>query len=107
MMAAVKAPGLDWIKVVFSDHKSYDDICKHVGGYIELVPNFYTKAILYCNEEGKMNGLPPNFPLLDPHGSIIDIIAGTVVMMGPCDGEGNETELTDELFEQTKHYFGG
>jgi hypothetical protein len=35
-----------------------------VGGYIEVVPHWFdymgTPCAVYCNEEGKQNGLPPN-----------------------------------------------
>lgn len=37
-----------------------------VGGYIELVPGFNTfqgeHCIAYCNEEGRIKGLPTNMP---------------------------------------------
>lgn len=37
-----------------------------VGGYIEMVPFFTTfegnECVAFCNEEGKLEGLPPNIP---------------------------------------------
>jgi hypothetical protein len=107
MMAAVKAPGLDWIQVSFDKEHSYNMISGYVGGNIELVPNYHTKAIIYCNEDGKSLGLPLNFPLIDDQGRIVDIIVGVVVMLGPADEEGEEGDLTDELYQQTKQFFGG
>jgi hypothetical protein len=34
-----------------------------VGGYIEKVPGTARRGnpVAYCNEEGRLNGLPPNF----------------------------------------------
>ena len=34
------------------------ELQKFVGGYIELVP--CADRVAYCNEEGRLNGLPPN-----------------------------------------------
>jgi len=40
---------------------SYEELSKFVGGYIEIVePPSKTGAIIVCNEEGKINGLPLN-----------------------------------------------
>ena len=105
MMAAVKAPGLDWVKIIIDEKDSYREISKHVGGMIELIPNFHTSAIIYGNEEGKLLELPINFPLTDQYGRIFDVVVGPVVMFGPINSDGEETELTDELFEETKKYF--
>lgn len=68
-----------------------------VGGYIEYVPltDDWT-ASLYCNDEGKINGLPPNRRLGN------DIIAGTFFICGSDDGE-YDCSLTDE---QIAHYKG-
>lgn len=51
-----------------------------VKGYIEAVPLTHNSVII-CNEEGKINGLPPNFMFGD-----IDMICGTVIVCG-VDGE--------------------
>lgn len=36
---------------------------KIVGGYIETVPFFVEGVLAVCNEEGKLEGLTPNFAL--------------------------------------------
>lgn len=35
-----------------------EELQKFVGGYIEAVP--YANPVAYCNEEGRLNGLPTN-----------------------------------------------
>lgn len=47
-----------------------------VKGYIEVVPLTHNSVII-CNEEGKINGLAPNFMFGD-----IDIICGTAIICG-------------------------
>lgn len=43
---------------------SLDDLRAFVGGYIETVPRFAQLdgqyCVVFCNEEGKLNGLPVN-----------------------------------------------
>lgn len=51
-----------------------------VGGYIETV-GLDANAVLVCNEEGKLIGLPANRRLDD------DVIAGTFLIVGAEDGE--------------------
>ena len=61
-----------------------------VGGYIEYVPLADDRnASLYCNDEGKINGLPSNRRLGG------DIIAGTFFICG-SDGGEYDCSLTDE-----------
>ncbi len=76
-----------------------------VGGCIEAlpafadVPNNYTA---YCNEEGKFEGLQPNFPLATTAGRIYDIVAGPVVIVGYDDESEEDVDLTDEECAQWK-----
>jgi hypothetical protein len=51
-----------------------------VKGYIETVPLTHNSVII-CNEEGKLQKLPPNFMFGD-----IDMICGTVIVCG-VDGD--------------------
>ena len=57
-----------------------------VDGYIEVVR--IDDILLICNEEGKLQGLPPNFSI--GH----DTIVGTAVFVG-FDGSEDFTSLTD------------
>jgi hypothetical protein len=70
-----------------------------VGGYIELVRlTCEFPATAYINEEGKIHGLPAN-----PAASFIaslrpgDYIAGTMVILGPPDAGGNDTDVSDAV----------
>jgi Domain of unknown function (DUF3846) len=102
MLAAIKHPGGIWR--CLDIEPTLENIRQTVGGDIEMVPNFHTEAVMYCNENGKNLGLAPNFYVLS--NSIdcaipIDCIVGTVIMFGPNDGNGNETDLTVDLFNRT------
>lgn len=76
-----------------------------VGGYIEVL-DLDSDAVLVCNEEGKLIGLPANRRIGD------DIIAGTFLVTGSADGEF--CSLSDEdaahyakEFEQPMPTYGG
>lgn len=58
-----------------------------VGGYIEVV-RMSDDILMICNEEGKLQGLPPNFS------TGYDVIVGTVVFVS-FDGEEDFTDLND------------
>ncbi len=75
-----------------------------VGGYIEVL-DLGGDALLVCNEEGKLMGLPPNRRIGD------DVIAGTFLIAGSADGEF--CSLSDEdaahyakEFEQSMPVYG-
>lgn len=72
-----------------------------VGGHIEQICLWddYEVALI-CNEEGKVNNLPNNRAIYNEVGNILDIIAGTFLIMGL--GEENFRSLTDE--EAEKYY---
>lgn len=59
-----------------------------VGGYIEAV-NAGQGICLVCNEEGKINGLPANFPIGN------DFIVGTAVFVA-YGKDGEFADLTDD-----------
>jgi hypothetical protein len=62
-----------------------------VGGYIEVV-SMEDNILLICNEEGKMQGLPPNFSMG------YDVIVGTAVFVA-FDGKEDFTGLSDWQIE--------
>lgn len=81
----VKEPGKTAeVREVTNDLKTFQEL---VGGYIETV-RFDEHSELLCNEEGKLQGLPVNFPLWN------DVIVGTAVIVG-TDGE----DFTDVRLE--------
>lgn len=68
-----------------------------VGGYIELVPIDDARLTLYCNESGKLEGLPATAAWIDPaSGRVLDVLAGSLVALGPADGDGGDTDATQE-----------
>ncbi len=79
-----------------------NEMQKIVGGYIERV--IYEGFDLFCNEEGKLEGLPLNRPLYDSDGKMVEIIAGQF-FISAADSEGNQRSLTDEEIEKATNLF--
>lgn len=86
-----------------------------VGGWIESVPTDESITI-YCNEEGKIDGLPYNPVAMafwanhDPYGCIenaSDYIAGNIVILGPVDDEGNSTDVPDWVYDEIRASVAG
>lgn len=77
-----------------------------VGGHIESChcPGLTTLGgiMAYCNEEGKLLGLQPNFVIADRAGNVLDIIVGTVVFFRN-QGE-DEVSLTKGDIERIRIY---
>lgn len=76
-----------------------EDLQEAVGGYIEVTYPFEEEVGLIVNEEGKINGLPLNRAVRDENGEIMDVIAGSFLVVG----------LTEESFgsltpDQMKRY---
>ncbi len=72
-----------------------------VGGYIEMTtpPMHGDDAVIICNEEGKILGLPFNRVLTLENGIPYDVIAGTFfIIRAPQDSDDFES-LTDEQIE--------
>lgn len=85
------------VKEIESDLKTFKSI---VGGYLEVFRPIYGDNSIagYCNEEGKLIGLNPNFrwPIAN------DIIVGNVVIFG-VSGE-NEVSLNDIQIKKVMDY---
>lgn len=75
-----------------------------VGGYIEAVYPWDDPVALICNDDGKFNGMMPNRAIYSEDGEIMDIIAGTFLVVGLSDD--NFAELSDELAEKYAALFG-
>jgi hypothetical protein len=77
---------------------SLETLQKIVGGYIEGVSCPWNgRLLMYGHDEGKLIGLPANFVLPEYE----DIFMGPVVVVGPADDEGYETDLDDEQVKQS------
>jgi len=83
--------------------EGYEDLNKAVGGYIEGIRLGDTGQFAYLNEDGIALGLPYNEVATQlcyrRNVGLIpgDYIKGTMVIVGPADHEGNETDVSDEL----------
>ena len=80
-------------------HAEVRYICpKKIDALVDGRPEFSTPFKGICvavNEEGKIKGLPLNRSLVDEDGDILDIYAGTMVILGSTDKE-EMCSLTDE-----------
>ena len=74
-----------------------------VGGRIQTVEFSDDPAVLICNQEGKMKGLPLNRPLHDSKGEVYDIISGRFFVAGA--GEDNFCDLPDHLLKKYEEEF--
>lgn len=72
---------------------------EEVGGGLFQPVSLGDGIVLCCNEEGKLNGMPPNRWLGD------DIVCGPFFLVGD-DGEGDFISLTDEQVAQCQEMFG-
>lgn len=74
-----------------------------VGGYIEAAYPWDDPVAIVCNDDGKFNGLAPNRAIYDTDGEIVDIIAGTFLIVGLTDD--NFGDLPDELARKYANLF--
>ena len=79
---------------------SLESMQEVVGGYIEAIYPFDDPIALVCNDEGKINGLPPNRILIDKTGDVLDIICGTFFLCEALPTEENFTGLHDAEVEK-------
>jgi hypothetical protein len=77
-----------------------------VGGYIEHVATNEARFDIWCNEEGKLTGLPLNelatqfLYATDPNWVGHDVLVGPVLLTGGADNEGATQTVPDFLLEQ-------
>ena len=105
----------DKIKVVMvkPEEKAYiteiernlETMQKLVGGYIQAYEPFRDEVAIVCNEEGKLQKLPPNRMVKREDGEIVDIICGTFfICYTPSESETFES-LPDEFAEKYLELF--
>lgn len=88
---------------------TFTEIRTIVGGYIQALSIREMDAALYTDEEAKLKGSIP----VNPRASAITAtllnmdapILGDVVLVGAADGEGNETDLSDQVVEVLESVF--
>ncbi|TAH63386.1 MAG: DUF3846 domain-containing protein [Gottschalkiaceae bacterium] len=73
-----------------------------VEGHIEMISPFNDTAVIVCNEEGKINGLPLNRSLLHPEtGELYEIIAGNFFI---CDAPPDSEDFAGLSDKQVETY---
>jgi hypothetical protein len=72
-----------------------------VGGHIELVR--YGGFDIFCNEEGKLDGLPLNRPLYDGD-KMVEVLAGQF-FISMADDEGNQRNMKDDEIKKAIDLF--
>ena len=77
-----------------------------VGGFIQAVYPFDDEPVaLVCNEEAKLEGLPPNRALRDEEGRFYDIICGTFFLCAAPPDRENFESLTEEQIDRYTRLF--
>lgn len=77
-----------------ADFNNLDTLSEVVGGWIEFV--YVDDGVhLYCNEEGKIHGLPINPEATRISGIRGDFLCGDVIFLGETD-EGAEADVPEE-----------
>lgn len=83
----------------------YETLQSLVGGRIQYVYPFEDLVGLVCNDDGKDLRLPLNRTLRDEDGNVYDIIAGTFVIVGLDQENGDTCSLSPELAEKYRALF--
>ena len=90
---------VDGTYTILADNQ-YETLREGVGGWIEHVALSRTLGF-YCNEEGKIHGLPYNefgTELMAAYfGFESDVIVGPIVLVGGVDEEGDHLDLDDTV----------
>lgn len=90
------------IKVIEKFDHSLENMQKLVGGWLEAV-RVTDSITLWMNEEGKLQGLPPNFYLTDANGQPLDIVVGDVLIAGTKNHD--TVSLTDAEIAEVQNRF--
>jgi len=89
--------------IITDVENNYETSSALVGGCIECVYPFDDNAILVCNDEGKINGMPFN-RYLKADGVPYDALMGDFFIVGD-NFEGDFTDLTEPQAEMYKEMF--
>jgi hypothetical protein len=83
-------------------YTGYESLRDGVGGWIECV-NLSDTVSLWCDEEGKLKGLPPNTlatMLFAERFGFADIILGNCCVLGGVDDEGESLGCPQETIDK-------
>lgn len=93
-------------EVDFSKYESYGYIRSFIPNYVEVygLPDGFD---IWVDEEGKINGEPPNVVIADEYDYIMEILHGNIVILS-SDEEGNTLPLTERQVDKFfDHYLQG
>ena len=76
-----------------------------VGGLIQAVYPFDEPVALICNEEAKLDGMPPNRALRDEDGNMYDIVCGTFFLCAAPPNSENFESLNEEQIDRYTQLF--
>lgn len=82
--------------------RGLNELQKRVGGYIELIPQDRDDVTVYCNEQGKIEGLAPNPRATVAFGRYLqegDLLVGPVIITGHDPETGDLTDLPEDVQE--------
>lgn len=80
-----------------------ESLQKEVGGLIQATYPYDDLIAIVCNDEGKINGLELNRAVYDGERNMLDIIAGTFLVVGLS--EDNFATLPDDMTAKYKEMF--
>jgi hypothetical protein len=75
----------------------YESLSNAVDGWLEIAPTPGSPFVMFCDEEGKIKRKPfnPRANLIaDRYRNWNDPLVGDVVLVGPTDRNGDNTEFT-------------
>lgn len=74
-----------------------------VGGYIECVTPFGDNIAIIVNEEGKLNGWPPNRFLVYKKQNYVEVLCGPILIVGL--GEEDFTDIPEDVIPKYSAMF--
>ena len=77
---------------------SLEAMQSEVGGYIESVTPFKDDVAIIVNEEGKLNGWPPNRFLVYKKANYVEALCGPILIVGL--GEENFTDIPENVVKK-------
>lgn len=87
---------------VLSTDRSLEILQALVGGHLEMLCPFNDTAVIVCNDEGKIKGLPLNRGITHPEtGELYEIIAGNFFI---CDAPSDSDDFESLSEDQVKVY---
>jgi len=97
MKVIYKAPGkAPYVKTLRDDNKDID-MHKGVEGMLDCV-TIRSDVDVWCNDEGKLNGMEPNVAVTTDSGELLDVIHGPIIVCS-YDAEGESISLPENKID--------